>query len=146
MLKVGEVAPVFTANSTQGVIALADYVGDKNIVLIFYPKDHTPVCTKQLCAAQDASAAFHEADTVVFGVNPASVEAHSSFASRFGYGFPLLHDEGEEIRKAYGVGKILGLFGQERIVYVIDKSGRIIFAKKGNPPTSELLRAIREGA
>ncbi|MGE5701470.1 MAG: peroxiredoxin [Clostridia bacterium] len=144
MLSLGEIAPLFVATSTQGVVKLEEYIGQKHVVLIFYPKDHTPVCTKQLCAAQDSSMQFDEVDAVVFGVNPASVEDHEGFARRFGYEFGLIHDAGEEIRKKYKVGKILGLFAQERVVYIINKAGRIVYARKGNPSTEELLTVIRQ--
>lgn len=142
MLQKGAIAPLFQADSTMGPVDLRKYVGDKNIVLIFYPGDDTPVCTKQLCAVQDSYAAFESADTVVFGVNPAGLDKKAPFASKFGYSFPLIIDADQSIREAYDVGKIMGLFFQQRIVYIIGKDGRILYAKKGNPPVSELLEAI----
>lgn len=142
MLRPGTPAPVFQAESTAGRIDLNDYLGQKQIVLIFYPGDDTPVCTKQLCAVQDNYADFEQAQTVVFGVNPADEAKHQAFAGKFGYQFPLIVDADESIRKAYDVGKILGLFFQQRIVYIIGKDGRIRYAKKGNPPVSELLKVI----
>ncbi|WP_139489084.1 peroxiredoxin [Brevibacillus dissolubilis] len=143
MLSINDPAPLFTAESTQGTIDLRDYRGKKNVVLIFYPADETPTCTKQLCAAQDAFADYDKYDTVVFAVNPADLDTHHKFADRFGYEFPLITDAGGRIRQAYGVGKILGLFAQQRIVYVIDKAGKIIFAQKGNPPTEVLVDVVK---
>lgn len=142
MLKVGADAPVFAATSTKGPVDLKDYLGRQNIVLIFYPGDDTPVCTKQLCAVQDHYASIEQADTVVFGVNPGELGKKHAFAERFGYRFPLIVDADESIRSAYGVGKILGLFFQQRIVYIIGKDRKIMYAKKGNPPVSELLSVI----
>jgi len=142
MLKVGADAPVFAATSTKGLVDLKDYLGKQNIVLIFYPGDDTPVCTKQLCAVQDNYASIEQADTVVFGVNPGELSKKQSFSERFGYRFPLIVDADESIRSAYGVGKILGLFFQQRIVYIIGKDRKIMYAKKGNPPVSELLSVI----
>ncbi|WP_373048948.1 peroxiredoxin [Vulgatibacter sp.] len=142
MLAVNDEAPTFRAESTKGTIDLAAYLGKKRVVLIFYPVDETPTCTKQLCAVRDAAADYESADTVVFGVNPASLEAHQRFAQRQGYDFPLLVDEGGRIRKAYGVGKLLGLGPQQRIVYGIGLDGRIVYAQKGNPPTAEILAAL----
>lgn len=142
MLKTGTSAPVFSAESTTGPVNLNDYLGKKSIVLIFYPGDDTPVCTKQLCAVQDNYADFEKNETVVFGINPAEMSKHKSFADKFGYRFPLVADADGRIRTAYDVGKILGLFFQQRIVYVIGKDGKILYAKKGNPPVSELLQAI----
>lgn len=142
MLKVGTTAPVFTANSTMGPIDLSEHLGTRPIVLIFYPGDDTPVCTKQLCAIQDNYGRLETADTIVLGVNPGELGKKQSFAGKFGYSFPLIVDEGEAIREAYGVGKILGLFFQQRIVYIIGKDKKILYAKKGNPPVSELLGVI----
>lgn len=142
MLKIGDKAPIFSAESTMGPVHLQEYAGQKNVVLIFYPGDDTPVCTKQLCAVQDNYAAFEKAGAIVLGINPAELAKHETFAGKFGYRFPLIVDEGGKIRDAYDVGKILGLFFQQRIVYIIGADGKIIYAKKGNPPVSELLQAI----
>lgn len=142
MLQAGAKAPLFQADSTLGPIDLSEHIGKKNIVLIFYPGDDTPVCTKQLCAVQDHYAEFEQAETIVFGVNPGELEKKRSFAGKFGYRFPLIVDADQSIRQAYGVGKILGLFFQQRIVYIIGKKGTIIYAKKGNPPAAELLQAV----
>jgi thioredoxin-dependent peroxiredoxin len=142
MLQVGQSAPAFTAPSTQGTIDLADHLGKRPVVLIFYPKDETPICTKQLCAARDSKALYAEYDALVLGVNPGSLEEHKQFAKKFMYDFPLVTDQDQNIRTLYDVGKIFGLFGQQRIVYVIGKDGRIIYAQKGNRPTGEMLAAL----
>lgn len=143
MLKPGSPAPAFTADSTAGIVALEAFLGKKNIVLIFYPGDDTPICTKQLCAIRDSYAAFEDENTVVFGINPADRDKHQAFAGKFGYRFPLIVDDDESIRKLYDVGKVLGFLFQQRIVYIIGEDGNIFYAKKGNPPVSELLQAIR---
>lgn len=143
MLKPGSTAPDFCAESTAGTICLREYLGRKNIVLIFYPGDDTPICTKQLCAVQENYAAFEQEDTVVFGINPADLSRHQAFAGKFGYRFPLIVDADESIRTLYDVGKIFGILFQQRIVYIIGKEKTILYAKKGNPPVSELLQVIR---
>ncbi|TGV30901.1 peroxiredoxin [Mesorhizobium sp. M00.F.Ca.ET.186.01.1.1] len=142
MLPIGAKAPVFSAKSTKGPVDLRDYVGKQTIVLVFYPGDDTPVCTKQLCALQDNYGTLQQKNTVVFGVNPGELDKKQAFATKFQYEFPLIVDEGQKIREAYDVGKILGLFFQQRIVYIIGKDGTIVYAKKGNPPVSELLRVM----
>jgi len=142
MLRAGDTAPLFQAESTHGRIHLQDYLGKKNVLLIFYPRDDTPICTQQLCAIQETYTDFLTADTVVFGVNQAEVESHERFSQKFHYQFPLISDEDQQIRKLYDVKKIIGLFAQQRIVYIIDKTGMIFYAKKGNPGTAELLQAI----
>lgn len=142
MLQVGDQAPLFEADSTEGFIRLRDWIGQKPIVLIFYPMDDTPGCTAQLCAVRDSKKQYDAIGAVVVGVNPASIDKHRKFAEKHGYDFPIVVDRDERIRKQYRVGKILGLLAQQRIVYVIDKQGRIAFAAKGTPTTETLLAAI----
>ncbi|WP_281886047.1 peroxiredoxin [Paenibacillus sp. YYML68] len=144
MLPLGSAAPAFTADSTQGTIKLEEHLGKRPIVLVFYPKNETPICTQQLCAVRDSKEQYAAYDALVLGINPASTEAHSRFASRFMYDFPLISDKDDTIRQLYGVGQLLfGLLGQQRFVYVIGRSGRIIFAQKGNPPTERMLAALK---
>ncbi|WP_159881342.1 peroxiredoxin [Paenibacillus puerhi] len=145
MLATGTPAPGFTAESTRGTIQMEQYLGKQPIVLIFYPKDETPICTKQLCAVRDSKAQYAEFDTLVLGINPGSLEDHLAFSRKFQYDFPLISDADQTIRSAYDVGETLwGLLGQQRVVYVIGRDGRIVHAAKGNRPTSELLDALRK--
>ncbi|UQZ82823.1 Putative peroxiredoxin bcp [Paenibacillus konkukensis] len=142
MLSIGQPAPSFEAQSTLGPIRLGDVLGKRPIVLIFYPKDETPVCTKQLCAVRDSKSQYAEYDALVLGVNPGSLEEHRQFSQKFMYDFPLVSDADERIRKLYDVGKVL-FFIQQRIVYVISRAGIIVYAQKGNRPTSEILAALQ---
>ncbi|MBD3919552.1 peroxiredoxin [Paenibacillus sp. PR3] len=143
MLTVGTKAPLFEADSTQGTINLAQYVGKQPIVLIFYPMDETPGCTKQLCAVRDSRALYARHNAIVLGVNPASLEHHRQFAEKHNYDFPLVVDDGGDIRKSYGVGKFLGLIAQQRVVFIIDQEGKIVFAEKGLRPTEEILGVLQ---
>jgi peroxiredoxin Q/BCP len=142
MLEVGQPAPLFQANSTQGTIKLSDYISKQPIVLIFYPMDDTPGCTAQLCAVRDSKALYAKYDAVVFGVNQGDVNSHQAFADKHGYDFPIISDADSSIRKAYDVGKVLGLFLQQRIVYVIGRDGTIAFARKGTPSTEEIVAVM----
>jgi peroxiredoxin Q/BCP len=143
MLAVGAKAPLFEAESTKGTIRLADVIGKQPVVLIFYPKDETPICTKQLCAVRDSKEQYAKYDALVLGVNPGTLEEHRKFAGKFLYDFPLISDRDEAIRKLYGVGlQLLSFLGQQRIVFVIGKNGRIAYARKGHRPTGEILAAL----
>ncbi|WNQ09755.1 peroxiredoxin [Paenibacillus aurantius] len=143
MLQVGDTAPSFQAESTQGKIDLKPYIGRQPIVLIFYPKNETPICTKQLCAVRDSKQQYARYHALVLGVNQGSLQQHEKFARHHGYDFPLLSDSDGEINKSYDVGNFLfGLIGQNRIVYVIGLDGKIAYARKGNRPTSEILEAL----
>ncbi|HMD67661.1 MAG TPA: redoxin domain-containing protein, partial [Chitinivibrionales bacterium] len=80
MLDIGKTAPDFTLVSDKGdTVRLSDFRGNNYVVLIFYPGDQTPGCTKQLCAIRDDYAEFGKKGAVVFGVNPADAESHAQF-------------------------------------------------------------------
>jgi len=147
MLQVGDQAPAFEAESTKGNISLQNYLGKQPIVLIFYPKDETPICTKQLCAVRDSRKQYEAANALVLGINPGTLEEHKKFAMKNHYDFPLVTDTDSRIKDSYDVKKgALGIIGQmqQRIVYVIGRSGKIVYAGKGNRPTEELLSAIEK--
>jgi len=140
MLAVGTEAPDFTLVSHTGdTVSLASFKGTKSVVLIFYPGDQTPVCTKQLCAIRDEYSAFGDKNAVVFGVNPASAESHQKFVDAQHYQFPLLVDTGSVVAAAY---QAKGGMMNKRTVYVVGKDGKIIYAQKGKPPVSKILESI----
>jgi peroxiredoxin Q/BCP len=143
MLPLGAKAPLFEAESTKGTVRLADAVGKRPVVLIFYPKDETPICTKQLCAVRDSQQQYAKHAALVIGVNPGTLEEHRQFAGKFLYDFPLVSDRDETIRRMFGVGlQLLPFLGQQRVVFVIDRSGQIAYARKGNRPTAEIVAAL----
>jgi peroxiredoxin Q/BCP len=129
--EVGRKAPAFALMATGGrEITLRDYVGRKNLVLYFYPKDGTPGCTTEACGFRDMHDSFEEHDTVVLGVSLDALDAHEKFSARHGLPFPLLSDSGRHVSEAYGVyGKksFMGreFFGIHRTTFVIDKKGTI---------------------
>ncbi len=119
----GDKAPSFMAKTHVGeTIKLSDFSGKKVVVLFFYPKDDTPVCTKEACSFRDAYEDFTAAGAEVIGISQGSEEQHQAFASKHRLPFPLLIDEGNNLRKAFGVPKSLGLL-PGRVTYVIDKEG-----------------------
>lgn len=144
MLSVGNQAPVFRAESTKGTIELKDYIGKQPVVLIFYPMDDTPGCTKQLCAVRDAEPSYAGFNALVLGINPATKDSHQKFAAKHGYDFPLIADQNGEIRDQYKVGKMLGFLAQQRVVYVIGLDGSIAYAEKGLRPTEEILAVLQQ--
>lgn len=141
MVKIGDTAPDFTLVSDKGdTVRLGDYRGKKHVVLVFYPGDQTPVCTKQLCEIRDDFASFEKRNAVVFGINPADRESHAAFVKKQGYQFPLLADTGKTAVTAYGVKGLL----TKRTVFVVGMDGTIVYAKRGKPPVSEILESIPE--
>ena len=141
MLIPGTQAPEFSLQSDKGdLVKLSDYRGKNPVVLVFYPGDQTPGCTHQLCAIRDDYAKFQEKGAVVFGINPADKESHRRFVEKQHYQFPLLVDTDKKVAAQYGTDG----FMIQRTVYVIDKEGKIVYAKRGMPPDSEILQAISE--
>ncbi len=128
-LKVGDSAPDFAAESTQGNISLKDYRG-KNVVLYFYVRDQTPGCTMQSCSLRDGIDRIKSYGAEVFGVSTDDLNSHNEFKSRYNLNFPLVADPDFKISKSYGV------FNEERkasrrVTFLIDKNGIIkhIFPK-----------------
>jgi peroxiredoxin Q/BCP len=140
LLKPGTDAPDFTLTTEEGdTIRLSSFRGKSSVVLIFYPGDNTPGCTAQLCEIRDNFNGFAEKGALVFGVNPGSAKSHQSFVDKFTFQFPLLIDKGLKVGKVYGTKR---LFMQKRTVYVIDKNGKIIYAKRGKPPVEEIISVL----
>ncbi len=122
-VRVGDAAPEFTSTSQTGEqVSLGEFRGNKAVVLFFYPKDGTPVCTKEACSFRDAYEDFVRAGAVVIGVSSDSAESHQAFAGGHRLPFLLLSDADGSLRKAFGVPKTLG-FLPGRVTYVIDKEG-----------------------
>jgi peroxiredoxin Q/BCP len=131
-LAVGTPAPDFNlpASGIEAgkTVSLTDFNG-QNLVLVFYPRDKTPGCTKQLCALQDELAEFKGLDAAIVASNFGSLTSHESFAEKYGYQFPILVDAEKSMASDYSVIKSDG--GTQRTVYVIDKAGIIRFGEQG---------------
>ncbi len=146
---VGDRAPDFTLPGTGGrEYSLREFLG-KPLVIVFYPGDDTPVCTKQLNAYNDGLEQFRELDTQVIGISAQSVESHDAFSGKHGFDFPLLADTDKAVAGAYGT---LGPIGfPRRSVFIVDPDGTIRYAHRAIAgltyrPVSELideLEAIR---
>jgi peroxiredoxin Q/BCP len=122
-VRIGDPAPDFTlAAHTGRQVSLAEFRGRKGVVLFFYPRDGSPVCTKEACSFRDAYEDFVQAGAVVIGVSSDSLESHQDFASGHRLPFVLLADTDGSLRRAYGVPSTLGVL-PGRVTYVIDKQG-----------------------
>lgn len=134
-LQVGDKAPDFTLPKANGeLVSLSEFRGRAEVVLFFYPKDNSPVCTAQACCFRDGYEVFREAGAEVIGISADSAESHEQFAAWFRLPFILLSDKGGLVRQRYGVTKTLGLF-PGRSTYVIDRDGvvRHIFSSQFLP-------------
>lgn len=122
-VKVGDKAPDFTLPSQLGdTVTLSEYLGKKNIVLYFYPKDESPGCTKEACSFRDNYQELTSLGAEVLGVSGQSIESHKSFATHHGLPFILLSDADNVVRKLYGVPSTMGVI-PGRVTYIIDKQG-----------------------
>lgn len=122
-IKVGDTAPDFSLPAQDGSnVSLAQFRGQKAVVLYFYPKDDTPGCTAESCAFRDQYEVFESAGAEVIGVSGDSSESHQKFAAKYNLPFTLLSDKGDRIRKLYGATAAFGLF-PGRVTYVIDQQG-----------------------
>jgi peroxiredoxin Q/BCP len=125
-LQVGDKVPSFSAIDTNGNLFESNtIVGQKALVIYFYPKDDTLVCTEQACSFRDQYEDFKTLDAEVIGVSSDSVKSHQKFASRYQLPFVLLSDSDKKLRKLFGVpNDLLGLL-PGRVTYVIDMNGII---------------------
>jgi peroxiredoxin Q/BCP len=144
MLNVGQQAPDFDLEDERGNrVRLADFRGKSSVVLMFYPADNTPGCTKQLCTARDDYDKYVAAGVAVFGVNPGSVESHQKFAAKHGFKTPLLLDNGGKVSRTYDALMPIPLLTLvNRTVVGIDREGVVRFYERGMPPTSRILEAM----
>lgn len=145
MLSVGEAAPDFDLEDENGArVRLGDFRGKSSVVLMFYPADNTPGCTKQLCTARDDYDKYQEAGVAVFGVNPGSAANHKRFAERHGLRTPLLLDDGARVSRAYGALMPIPLVTMvNRTVVGIDRDGIVRFYERGMPATSAILAGMQ---
>jgi len=130
-VKEGEKAPLFKAPASNGkIISLKDYLGKKNVVLYFYPKDDTPGCTVEACGFRDKIKLIEAKEAVVLGVSPDNISSHEKFINKFKLPFLLLSDKDKRICKAYGVWVKKNMYGRQymgvaRTTFIIGKDGKV---------------------
>ena len=130
-LKVGDQAPPFEVTAREGghdrVLSLSGILAEKNLVLYFYPRDFTMVCTREACGFRDSYAELGSADTEVVGVSVDDAATHDRFAREHGITFPLVPDPQRQLARRYRatsmVRDVMGV--SARVTYVIDRTGRI---------------------
>ena len=104
MLHVGSRAPAFELpDASMEMIQLSSFLGKKNVVLYFYPRDGSPVCTMEAINFSDHEDAFEDCDTVVFGVSRDDCLVHEEFRDKHGISLQLLSDADCEVMKKYDV-------------------------------------------
>jgi thioredoxin-dependent peroxiredoxin len=120
--QVGDPAPDFALNGTTGPFKLSAHRGCK-VILLFYPGDDTPVCTKQFCSYRDNAADLSQLDAIVVGISSQDVGSHERFTAKHDLNVPLLADVGGDVAKAYGVHA--PIVGTRRAVIIVDEQGTV---------------------
>jgi thioredoxin-dependent peroxiredoxin len=143
---VGDTAPDFALASTDGPISLSERLRDGAVLLVFFPKDNTLVCTKQLCNYRDHLSSFESLNVELLAINDDSIATHRAFAEKHKFPFPLCSDPERRVCNAYGA---LGdLWKLRRVLVLVGEDGRVwwrhselrVFYRSA----SELERVIRE--
>ena len=146
-MKVGENAPNFTLKDGDGKNwKLSEQTG-KTVVMIFYPADNSPICTKQLCSVRDHWSEYQATGAEVVGISTDSVASHKDFAEKNSLPLTLLADEKGEVTEKYAVKSWIPN-RSARAVVVVDKTGKIAYHKVQTlslfaPADTDVLTAIR---
>jgi peroxiredoxin Q/BCP len=124
--RVGDAAPDFELDGTQGRFKLSEHHGSR-VVLLFYPGDETPVCTKQFCSYRDRADDMSSLNAVVVGISGQDVASHRDFTSHHGLTVPLLADPDKAVARTYGVTR--PVLGTQRATFIVEADGTIAWAK-----------------
>ncbi|MFD2144414.1 peroxiredoxin [Mucilaginibacter antarcticus] len=125
-LTVGDAVPKFSLLDQNGkTFNIADHIGKQLLVIYFYPKDESMVCTKEACAFRDSFDDFTKAGAAVIGINGGTVASHKAFADKYKLQFTLLSDPGNKVYTQFGVKGKLFLSGRQ--TFIIDKTGKVVY-------------------
>jgi len=125
MTTVNDSAPDFSLQADSGGnFRLSKHLGQK-VLLVFYPGDNTPVCTRQLCEYRDGIESFGKLDVTVVGISSDDLESHRSFRKKYELPFVLLSDPDLKVAQMYGCQ---GVFGMRRAVFLVDEKGLVRYA------------------
>ena len=133
-LPAGTPAPDFSLPDSSGKSVTLSKLRGKRVVLVFYPGDDTPGCTKQLCQMRDDWS--RAKDVLIFGVNPQGASSHENFRDKYHLPFPLLIDKGQKVAAMYRANGFI----VKRTVYGIGADGIITFSKRGSPTLDQVLK------
>ncbi|MHB1538904.1 MAG: peroxiredoxin [Solirubrobacteraceae bacterium] len=117
--QVGEGAPDFELPGTDGAFKLSAHRGER-VVLLFYPGDDTPVCTRQFCSYRDRESELAALEATVVGISAQDLDSHAAFIVKHGLTVPLLADVDGAVARAYSASNRLGT---KRASIVIDEAG-----------------------
>ncbi len=144
-MKQGEIAPNFKLKDETGKDFELYKNLDKKILLVFYPKDDTPVCSAQLAEYNDNIHEFINSRINVVGINTDSVRSHLDFCKKLKINFPLLSDEDKKVSRQYGAINFLGM--NKRTLVLIGTDRRVLWRISSMPitfiKTREIVKKIK---
>jgi len=120
---VGDPAPNFTLPSTEGPICLSELLQEGAVLLVFYPRDRTLVCTRQLCNYRDHLSVFEDLHVQILAINHDDLATHQAFAEKHKFPFPLVSDVERRVCKVYGA--LAHLWSLKRVLVLVGEDGRI---------------------
>jgi peroxiredoxin Q/BCP len=120
--QVGDPAPDFELPGTDGTFRLSEHLGER-VVLLFYPGDNTPVCTKQFCSYRDDSEEIKALGATVVGISPQDLASHEDFIASNSLTIPLLADDGKKDANLNGLSA--PVLGTRRAALMGDEEGVI---------------------
>jgi len=123
-LSVGDQAPDFELDGTEGRFRLSDHRGER-VVLLFYPGDFTPVCTKQFCSYAERAEDMSALGATVVGISAQDLDSHMKFVNENGIPVPLLADPDKKVAKAYGASA--PVVGTRRAVIIDGEDGKVAY-------------------
>ena len=123
-LNVGDQAPDFELDGTEGRFRLSDHRGER-VVLLFYPGDFTAVCTRQFCSYAERAEDMSSLGATVVGISAQDVDSHMKFVNEKGIPVPLLADPDKSVAKSYGA--TAPVVGTRRAVVIVDEDGRVAY-------------------
>ena len=125
MTSLNDIAPDFSLQGDNGQdYRLSDHSGER-VLLVFYPGDNTPVCTRQLCEYRDGIEAFSGLGVSVVGISSDDLDSHRAFRAKHDLPFVLLSDPDLKVAKLYGSK---GSLGMKRAVFLVDEKGVVRYA------------------
>ncbi len=144
-LSVGDPAPDFELPATGGTTIRLSDLRPRPVVVVFYPGDDTPVCTRQLNSYSEGLSQFEALDAQVIGISAQDVDSHEAFSVKHGLGFPLLADVDKAVAAEWGTLGPLGF--PRRSVFIIDGAGVVRYAHRAMAgltyrPVDELIAAL----
>lgn len=126
-IEVGSRVPEFKLPDQNGkIFNIRSVLGKKNLVIYFYPKDGTPGCTKEACSFRDNLNVFKKSNATIIGISGDNVKNHKKFADKNHLNFTILSDQGNKIRKLFGVPASMMGVVPGRVTYIVDKKGIVI--------------------